>query len=95
MIKDFHFHLLCLFVSIQWFYWIGGLYQPEYWINIIISADAELNELDEILRDLWLECCGHASEFKYSISVSDLKNKELKAKAYSLSLSLYSLPCNP
>ncbi len=42
---------------------VDGLYQPEYWINIIISVDAKLNELDEFLRDLWLECCGHASEF--------------------------------
>lgn len=42
---------------------VDGLYQPEYWIHIVISVDAKLSELDEFLRDLRLDCCGHASEF--------------------------------
>lgn len=42
---------------------VDGLYQPEYWVHIIVPADAKLSELDGFLRDFWLECCGHASEF--------------------------------
>ncbi|MFO7968403.1 MAG: hypothetical protein R6U44_12485 [Archaeoglobaceae archaeon] len=42
---------------------VDGLYQPEYWIHIIMPDETKLNVLDEFLRDFWLECCGHASEF--------------------------------
>lgn len=36
---------------------------PEYWIHVQAPADAMLRDLDEFLRALWLECCGHLSAF--------------------------------
>lgn len=42
---------------------VEGKYLPEYWLHLEISADALLEDLDEFLRDLWLECCGHLSAF--------------------------------
>ena len=42
---------------------IEGFYQPDYWIHIETAADTEFISLDQFLRDLWLECCGHLSEF--------------------------------
>jgi len=42
---------------------IEGLHDPEYWLHIEISADAILGDLDQFLRDIWLECCGHLSKF--------------------------------
>src|SRR5688500_11734231 len=35
-----------------------------YWLYIEIPADALLKHLDQFLRDIWLECCGHMSAFK-------------------------------
>lgn len=36
---------------------------PEYWLHIDIPATARLSVLDSFLRDIWLECCGHLSQF--------------------------------
>ena len=34
-----------------------------YWLHIEMNAMATLVDLDQFLRDIWLECCGHLSEF--------------------------------
>jgi len=45
----------------DWFYLRaqGG----PYWIDILISSAWTLADLDHLLRDCWLECCGHLSHF--------------------------------
>lgn len=43
---------------------VDGLYNPEYWLHIEIPANAGLRDLDQFLRDVWLECCGHLSAFR-------------------------------
>jgi len=43
---------------------VDGIYQPEYWLHIEIPAGAKLKDLDQFLRDIWLECCGHLSAFE-------------------------------
>ncbi len=42
---------------------IEGRDAPEYWMHLEIPADHTLADLDEYLRDIWLECCGHLSQF--------------------------------
>jgi len=42
---------------------IEGKYRPSYWMQLEISADATLANLDEFLRAIWLECCDHLSAF--------------------------------
>lgn len=34
-----------------------------YWMFIAVPKRISLGTLDEFLRDVWLECCGHLSEF--------------------------------
>ena len=34
-----------------------------YWLHIEIPANTTLIDLDEFLRGIWLECCGHLSSF--------------------------------
>ena len=41
-----------------------GYENPEYWIYIDIPASSTFQELDDFLRDIWLECCGHLSLFE-------------------------------
>jgi hypothetical protein len=36
---------------------------PIYWLYVAARREAKLAELDQLLRDVWLECCGHLSEF--------------------------------
>jgi hypothetical protein len=35
----------------------------DYWLNLEIAGSASLDVLDTYLRGIWLECCGHASQF--------------------------------
>lgn len=42
---------------------IDDRYASGYWIYVEMRADATLQHLDSLLRQLWLECCGHLSAF--------------------------------
>jgi hypothetical protein len=43
---------------------IEGKYQPQYWLHVEIPATATLQDLDNFLRRIWVECCDHLSAFK-------------------------------
>lgn len=42
---------------------VEGAWLAYYWMHIEIAADETLDTLDQFLRDIWLECCGHLSAF--------------------------------
>lgn len=42
---------------------VEGSNLPEYWAYIEVGRERHLHTLDEILRNTWLECCGHLSAF--------------------------------
>lgn len=42
---------------------VEGRNLPGYWMHLETSANATLEDLDDFLRDTWLECCGHLSSF--------------------------------
>jgi hypothetical protein len=37
---------------------------PAYWLHVEMPASATLADLDDFLRKIWLECCGHLSAFR-------------------------------
>src|SRR5690606_29218003 len=38
--------------------------QPNmYWMLVTVPKNSTFGDLDQFLRDAWLECCGHLSEF--------------------------------
>jgi len=37
---------------------------PEYWLYVEGRETASLEQLDSLLRRVWLECCGHMSAFR-------------------------------
>ena len=43
---------------------VEGRYNPQYWMHLELPALDTLEDLDQFLRDVWLECCGHLSEFR-------------------------------
>src|SRR6266851_3059882 len=43
---------------------VEGKYRPGYWMHLEMPAVATLGDLDDFLRYIWLECCGHLSEFE-------------------------------
>lgn len=42
---------------------VEGAYDKNYWLLLDIGHDARLIDLDDFLREIWLECCGHMSGF--------------------------------
>ena len=44
---------------------VKGYYSPGYWLHLKVASNAKLEVLDQFLRDIWLECCGHLSAFRY------------------------------
>ena len=44
------------------FHLVADGYGP-YWLHLEVRADARLDTLDTFLRNIWLECCGHMSQF--------------------------------
>ena len=44
---------------------VKGYYSPVYWLHLKVASNSKLEDLDQFLRDIWLECCGHLSAFSY------------------------------
>lgn len=44
---------------------VSGRYAKDYWMYLQVSRLTTLKVLDNFLRDIWLECCGHLSAFRY------------------------------
>ncbi|QYZ78888.1 hypothetical protein E2N92_05340 [Methanofollis formosanus] len=42
---------------------VRDLYDGTYWLLVLARRDALLDDLDRLLRDVWVECCGHLSAF--------------------------------
>jgi hypothetical protein len=42
---------------------IEGSQNSDYWLFLEAPGSALLRELDDVLRETWLECCGHMSAF--------------------------------
>lgn len=42
---------------------VEDYYDKSYWLYLQVKTNITLNELDDFLRDIWLECCGHLSSF--------------------------------
>ena len=36
---------------------------PEFWLDLEVNGTATLQDVDRYLRAIWLECCGHMSQF--------------------------------
>jgi hypothetical protein len=46
-----------------WHLQIQDAYLKDFWLTMEMVGSASLNKLDRYLRAIWLECCGHLSEF--------------------------------
>lgn len=78
--KEKVFHLL-----------VEGRHSPHYWLHIEIPVSAKLARLDDFLRGIWLECCGHLSAFtiagqRYDVSPESDPWTGVKDKSMSAAL---------
>lgn len=44
---------------------VEGRYLTEFWLHVESAAESDFASLDHFLRGIWLECCGHCSEFRF------------------------------
>lgn len=42
---------------------VQDAYNSDFWLELDMRGSASLTQLDKYLRAIWLECCGHLSEF--------------------------------
>lgn len=42
---------------------IEDAYSPYFWLDLEMQTGGMLSDLDDFLREIWLECCGHLSDF--------------------------------
>ena len=42
---------------------VQDAYVKSFWLDLEVSGSAKLKDLDKYLRAIWLECCGHLSQF--------------------------------
>src|SRR4051812_39057133 len=42
---------------------IQDAWRPDFWLDVEIGGSRTLKDLDFYLRGIWLECCGHLSQF--------------------------------
>lgn len=44
---------------------VEDAYKPSpFWLDVEVDTSAPLRVFDQFLRDIWLECCGHLSQFE-------------------------------
>lgn len=46
-----------------WHLRISDAYNKDFWFDVEMNGPARLETLDRYLRAIWLECCGHMSDF--------------------------------
>lgn len=56
-----------------------------YWLDLDVNATAPLGELDEFLRDIWLDCCDHLSAFdvgreRYSMAPMERSERGMEVR---------------
>ena len=68
---------------------VEGAYRKEYWFYIEVPIDKTLTPVDNFLRKIWLECCGHLSQFYASGEFNMEIAKSHKLQAFSVGAKLY------
>lgn len=72
---------------------IQDAYLKDFWLHLEMNGTAKLEELDGYLRAIWLECCGHMSEFSTggwgSNEIGKSKNAQTVFEHYSELTHIY------
>jgi hypothetical protein len=53
---------------------VQDAWRAEFWLDLEMRGSSTLNDLDSYLRHIWLECCGHMSQF----SVGGWRGEEIR-----------------
>lgn len=67
---------------------VQDAWQDDFWLDLAVRGSATLQELDDYLRAIWLECCGHLSQFSFGGWGGQRDQQEKTGGARSSSLAL-------
>jgi len=59
---------------------IQDAWSGTFWLHVEMQGSATLNKLDHYLREIWLECCDHLSQFSLDDRGSDKISMRKKAE---------------
>lgn len=66
---------------------VKGTYLPMYWMHLGARTDSTLANLDKFLRDTWVECCGHLSQFTIrGVTYASMPNREFRDRSMKIGL---------
>ncbi len=66
---------------------VKGADLPMYWMHLGARTDSTLADLDEYLRDTWVECCEHLSQFTIgSVTFASMPNREFRDRSMKIGL---------
>ncbi|EDN70329.1 conserved hypothetical protein [Beggiatoa sp. PS] len=57
---------------------VRDAYEGDFWLHLEVNGRASLGDLDQYLRAIWLECCGHLSQFSVGGWGGDELSMDLK-----------------
>ena len=66
-------------------------YSGDYWMHLEMSGSAKLKELDSYLRAIWLECCGHMSEFSYKRWEDEIPQNSIAENIFEPGLEIFHM----
>ncbi|MDR0222117.1 MAG: hypothetical protein LBI38_01075 [Oscillospiraceae bacterium] len=58
-----------------WLFKAEGAYNKDYWLFFTVPINAAFSAVDDFLRDIWCECCGHLSAFSIGRNEFDMSEK--------------------
>jgi len=67
---------------------IQNAYGGHFWLHVEMKGNARLKELDSYLRAIWLECCGHLSQFSYNGWQDEIPENTVADKVFEPGLEI-------
>lgn len=61
----------------------------DFFLNLLADGDLRLDGLDNYLRAIWLECCGHMSEFGYERWSDSIKKSSKVRRVFEKGTSIW------
>lgn len=63
---------------------IRGKYNKSFFLYLDIKGEAIFDELDQFLRDIWLECCNHLSDIRINDKVITFPSESYQYQEFKL-----------
>lgn len=67
---------------------VQDAHAKDFWLDLEVRGSASLEDLDKYLRGIWLECCGHLSQFSFEAWSDEISMKRKIEKVFEVGTEL-------